>query len=193
MGDLTLDDATTAARIVRVVLLLIAGTVLMLVAKFGWVGYREGSTARALGAAAYCVLALTPVVTLFQFDEPLEVVPAAVYGVALVLSVLALRRLYVVHPEWTRVRLAAERAEAATALAIVRDEQDVLRADDRVSQAGERADSRAMYDAGHLDETTATYDHRVEVRDEQDANREHSHQLQDDERATARADEDDRL
>ena len=189
-----MNDAYTLHDIARLILLFIAVTLAMVSIRAGWVAYWEREKARLWGTTTFVLLLAPPAIVLADtFGDRLPVGPAVAFAFALAAGVMLLRTMYTIHPEWTRVRLAQERAAAAEATSKIRDEQDVLRAEDRVSQEGERADSRAMFDAGHLDETTAVYDHRVEVREAQDANREHSHELQDHERIIARADEDDRL
>lgn len=177
----------------RTLLLLLAVTLAMLLLKFAWAGHRERDSLRAWGATAVLLLLMAPAhAALLRFGEPLRG-ETLIYAAALACGCVAMRKMYTVHPEWTRVRLAEEREKAATELAEVRDEQDTLRAADRTYQAGERRDSRDMFDAGHLGESEATYDRRIERREAQDENRAHSHKLQDEERATARRDEDDRL
>lgn len=179
--------------LVRLALLAITSPVALLIARFGYVGWRDGDRVRTWGAVAFLLLLGSAVLGVWDRRGESLSLPAVIYVLALSCSVMVLRTLYSIHPEWTRARLAAERADAQDVLAAHREEEDVLRANDRESQVGERADSRAMYDAGHLDESTATYDHRVEAREAQDENREHSHGLQDDERDAFRSNEDDRL
>lgn len=186
-------DLSLLADLARIVMLIVAVVLGLLAVKFGHAGIRSGGGFERVWVAATFVLLLATasVPVIARFGEPLHPVTAA-FALALVCGVVTVRKMYTVHPEWTRTRLASEREQIVAERQVVRDEQDSLRTEDRVFQAGERADSRDMFDAGHLHESVATYDRRVEAREAQDENREHSHQLQDDERKIVRDDEDER-
>jgi hypothetical protein len=183
---------TAAAETFRVLLLLATFVATALCVRTALAGFRQRDSARAWFPIAFVMLLAIPArTTLARFDEPLRFWPAVVYVGALLCCLLALRGLYTLNPQWTRRRLEAERRDAGVARQERRTREDVLRNDDRVSQAGERQDSRDMFDAGHLDETADTHDRRVETRERQDLNRKHSHGLQDMERRVTRRAEDD--
>lgn len=92
------------ATIVRLVVLLVGITLAMVCVKFAALAIRHGEAYRAWGLASYGLLVFTPaIISLYRFDLRVLWFPLVLYAAGLVCGIIALRSVYTINTDWTRL------------------------------------------------------------------------------------------